>query len=78
MPLRPDRHQRISGDGIDTFYLEAGPANAPVLFLPHGYAASSFVYPVRWARPIRERLAHHAVNRSVRSSRSPLVGGVTW
>ncbi|MFI5509804.1 alpha/beta fold hydrolase [Mycobacterium sp. NPDC051804] len=44
MPLSPVRHHRITVDGIDTFYREAGPADAPALLLPHGYPASSFVY----------------------------------
>lgn len=38
------RHRRISVDGIDTFFREAGPPDAPVLLLPHGYPASSFAY----------------------------------
>lgn len=37
-------HRRIEIDGVDIFYREAGPADAPVLLLPHGYPASSFVY----------------------------------
>jgi pimeloyl-ACP methyl ester carboxylesterase len=44
MPLSPVRHHRIVVDGIDTFYREAGPADAPVLLLPHGYPASSYIY----------------------------------
>jgi len=44
MPLAPVHHRRITVDGIDTFYREAGPPDAPVLLLPHGYPASSFVY----------------------------------
>jgi pimeloyl-ACP methyl ester carboxylesterase len=40
----PIRHMRTTVDGIDTFYREAGPADAPVVLLPHGYPASSFVY----------------------------------
>jgi pimeloyl-ACP methyl ester carboxylesterase len=40
----PIRHLRTAVDGIDTFYREAGPADAPVVLLPHGYPASSFVY----------------------------------
>ncbi|MGV0815417.1 alpha/beta hydrolase [Mycolicibacterium boenickei] len=37
-------HHRILADGVDTFYRAAGPADAPVLLLPHGYPASSYVY----------------------------------
>lgn len=44
MSLSPVRHRRITVDGIDTFYREAGPAEAPVLLLPHGYPASSYVF----------------------------------
>jgi pimeloyl-ACP methyl ester carboxylesterase len=44
MPLSPVRHHRITVDEIDTFYREAGPADAPALLLPHGYPASSYVF----------------------------------
>jgi pimeloyl-ACP methyl ester carboxylesterase len=44
MQFAPVRHNRVTVDGIDTFYREAGPPDAPVLLLPHGYPASSFVY----------------------------------
>ncbi|WP_006243843.1 alpha/beta fold hydrolase [Mycolicibacterium tusciae] len=44
MPLSPVRHHRVTVDGVDTFYREAGPSDAPVLLLPHGYPASSYVY----------------------------------
>ncbi len=37
-------HHRITVDGVDTFYRAAGPADAAVLLLPHGYPASSYVY----------------------------------
>ncbi|MGY1947991.1 alpha/beta fold hydrolase [Nocardia asiatica] len=37
-------HRRADIRGIDTFYREAGPADAPVLLLPHGYPGSSYVY----------------------------------
>lgn len=40
----PIHHRRVDVDGIDTFYREAGPAGAPVVLLPHGYPASSYVY----------------------------------
>ena len=40
----PTRHRRLDVNGIDVFYREAGPADAPVLVLPHGYPGSSFVY----------------------------------
>jgi pimeloyl-ACP methyl ester carboxylesterase len=44
VPLAPIRHLRATVDGIDTFYREAGPADGPVVLLPHGYPASSYVY----------------------------------
>jgi pimeloyl-ACP methyl ester carboxylesterase len=44
MQLFPIRHNHVTVDGIDTFYREAGTADAPVLLLPHGYPASSYVY----------------------------------
>jgi pimeloyl-ACP methyl ester carboxylesterase len=40
----PIPHLRTTVDGINTFYREAGPPDAPVVLLPHGYPASSFVY----------------------------------
>lgn len=38
------RHRRLTIDGIDIFYREAGPSDAPVLLLPHGYPCSSFEF----------------------------------
>jgi pimeloyl-ACP methyl ester carboxylesterase len=38
------RHRRIDVAGIDTFYREAGPDDAPVVLLPHGYPCSSFEF----------------------------------
>ena len=35
---------RIAADGVTVFYREAGPANAPVVLLLHGFPASSFQY----------------------------------
>jgi pimeloyl-ACP methyl ester carboxylesterase len=37
-------HRRVDIGGVDTFYREAGPADAPVLLLPHGYPSSSFQF----------------------------------
>lgn len=37
-------HRRAEVDGVDIFYREAGPPDAPVLLLPHGYPCSSFAY----------------------------------
>lgn len=38
------RHQLIALDGIDIFYREAGPPDAPALLLPHGYPCSSYQF----------------------------------
>jgi pimeloyl-ACP methyl ester carboxylesterase len=38
------KHRRIAIDGIDIFYREGGPADAPVILLPHGYPCSSFQF----------------------------------
>ncbi|MDD0844120.1 alpha/beta fold hydrolase [Pseudomonas sp. Gutcm_11s] len=38
------RHQRLDLDGVDIFYREAGPPDAPVLLLPHGYPCSSYEF----------------------------------
>ena len=37
-------HHRIQSDGVNVFYREAGPANAPVVLLLHGFPTSSFQY----------------------------------
>jgi len=36
--------RRIEADGVHVFYREAGPADAPVVLLLHGFPASSFQY----------------------------------
>jgi len=38
------RHLRTTIGGIDTFYREAGPADAPAILLPHGYPCSSYEF----------------------------------
>src|ERR1700692_823376 len=35
---------RIQADGVTVFYREAGPADAPVILLLHGFPTSSFQY----------------------------------
>jgi pimeloyl-ACP methyl ester carboxylesterase len=45
---------RIQADGVTVFYREAGPANAPVVLLLHGFPTSSFQY-----RELIPRLADH-------------------
>lgn len=48
------RHRRITVGPVDTFYREAGPQDAPVVLLPHGYPCSSFEF-----RNLMPRLADH-------------------
>lgn len=45
-PLWPKRAaiHRAAADGVTVFYREAGPADAPVLLLLHGFPTSSFQY----------------------------------
>jgi pimeloyl-ACP methyl ester carboxylesterase len=43
MPV-PVFHRRASVGGVDVFYREAGPTNAPVVLLPHGYPCSSYEF----------------------------------
>jgi pimeloyl-ACP methyl ester carboxylesterase len=38
------RHRRMDLDGIGVFYREAGPPEAPVVLLPHGYPCSSYEF----------------------------------
>ncbi|MFD6683960.1 alpha/beta fold hydrolase [Micromonospora parva] len=38
------RHRTVDVDGIAIFYREAGPVDAPVVLLPHGYPSSSFQF----------------------------------
>jgi pimeloyl-ACP methyl ester carboxylesterase len=42
--MTPIRHAAVSIDGVDTFYREAGPADAPAVLLPHGYPCSSYEF----------------------------------
>ncbi len=37
-------HRHMSLEGVKVFYREAGPANAPVVLLPHGYPCSSYEF----------------------------------
>jgi pimeloyl-ACP methyl ester carboxylesterase len=43
MPV-PVFHRRTNVGGVDIFYREAGPTNAPVVLLPHGYPCSSYEF----------------------------------
>jgi pimeloyl-ACP methyl ester carboxylesterase len=38
------KHRHVTIDGTDIFYREAGPDDAPVVLLPHGYPCSSFQF----------------------------------
>lgn len=38
------RYASVDVDGLDIFYREAGPKDAPVILLLHGFPASSFMY----------------------------------
>ena len=42
--LAPVTHRTVSVDGVEVFVREAGPTDAPLLLLPHGYPCSSFAY----------------------------------
>jgi pimeloyl-ACP methyl ester carboxylesterase len=42
--LSPVVHQTIEIDGIEIFYREGGPPDAPAVLLPHGYPCSSFEF----------------------------------
>jgi pimeloyl-ACP methyl ester carboxylesterase len=44
--------KRVEADGVDVFYREAGPADAPVLLLLHGFPTSSLMF-----RELMPRLA---------------------
>ncbi|OWQ45256.1 alpha/beta hydrolase [Roseateles noduli] len=37
-------HQRVDVDGLEVFYREAGPVDAPVLLLLHGFPSSSHMF----------------------------------
>lgn len=43
-PVQSTMHKTIKVDGLDIFYREAGPANAPVLLLLHGFPTSSHMF----------------------------------
>jgi pimeloyl-ACP methyl ester carboxylesterase len=42
--VHPTMHKTIKVDGLDIFYREAGPADAPVLLLLHGFPTSSHMF----------------------------------
>ncbi|AFE08573.1 haloalkane dehalogenase [Corallococcus coralloides DSM 2259] len=44
MAQPPIHHRTLDLDGVEVFYREAGPVDAPVVLLPHGYPSSSFQY----------------------------------
>lgn len=38
------KHRTTEVDGVEIFYREAGPPDAPIVLLPHGYPSSSFQF----------------------------------
>jgi pimeloyl-ACP methyl ester carboxylesterase len=44
LPAEPVRHTSVSLDGVEIFYREAGPEDAPGLLLLHGFPSSSFMF----------------------------------
>ena len=40
----PVLHRTIVVNGVEVFYREAGPRDAPAVLLPHGYPSSSFQF----------------------------------
>ncbi|HEY3596401.1 MAG TPA: alpha/beta fold hydrolase, partial [Paraburkholderia sp.] len=50
--IPPISFKRVEADGVNVFYREAGPADAPVLLLMHGYPSSSHMF-----RELMPRLA---------------------
>ena len=38
------KHRRVTIGEVDTFYREAGPDDAPVVLLPHGYPSSAYEF----------------------------------
>jgi pimeloyl-ACP methyl ester carboxylesterase len=43
-PAEAVRHRRVDLDNVGIFYREAGPPDAPVILLPHGYPCSSYEF----------------------------------
>ncbi|MDX2269208.1 MAG: hypothetical protein NW208_13955 [Bryobacter sp.] len=37
------KHETVTIDGVEIFYREAGPRNAPAILLLHGFPTSSFM-----------------------------------
>ena len=69
-------HRTVSVDGLDVFWREAGPADAPVLLLLHGYPTSSHMFRhliPALARPLpRHRAGPHRLRSLVRAVRRRL------
>ena len=42
--MAPTSYRTLRVDGLSIFYREAGPPDAPVLFLLHGFPSSSRMY----------------------------------
>ena len=43
-PNRKVMHRTVKVDGLDIFYREAGPKDAPTILLPHGFPTSSHMF----------------------------------
>ena len=50
--------RRVKADGVTVFYREAGPPNAPVVLLLHGFPTSSFHFRELIPR-LADRLPSH-------------------
>jgi pimeloyl-ACP methyl ester carboxylesterase len=70
MSLAPVHHRRINVDGVDTFYREAGPADAPVVLLPHGYPMFVVRLPQPHGRTRRPLALHSAGHARIRLQRN--------
>lgn len=68
MPEHPTHHRTIAVDGTDVFYREAGPQDAPVVLLLHGFPTFSHQF-----RALIPALAHASTSsrRTCRASGSP-------
>jgi pimeloyl-ACP methyl ester carboxylesterase len=44
MTYAPVFHRRLDVGGVEVFYRESGPKDAPVVLLPHGYPCSSYEF----------------------------------
>jgi hypothetical protein len=61
-------YKTVAVDGLDIFYREAGPADAPIVLLLHGFPSSSHMF-----RDLIPDLAaqYHVIARTIRASAIP-------